>query len=313
MVFALALIPVIGLLLFIYFKDKKEKEPFGLLVILFFAGMGTIITAIIAEALGELILNAVIPSETAINQVLSAMIIVGPAEEIGKYLVLRLITWKNKHFDYSYDAIVYAVFVSLGFAALENIVYVFGKGGLGTALMRMFTAVPGHACFAVFMGFFYSKAKYASITGKKGKCAANKALAMLVPIILHGVYDAIIMGAGATEEEFLAGISLLFWILYVIALFVASFIIVIISSKRDFCIVSLPDKVQTIYRPQVAGNWTCSCGSVNYLHFCPKCGKQRQMNSAWYCPKCGTLSTYNFCGNCGCQKPQTGIPVASRV
>lgn len=313
MIFALALIPVIGLLLFIYFKDKKEKEPFGLLVILFFAGMGTIVTAIIAEAAGEGLLNLLIPSESAIKQVLVAMIIVGPAEEIGKYLVLRLITWKNRHFDYSYDAIVYAVFVSLGFACLENIVYVFGKGGVGTALMRMFTAVPGHACFAVFMGFFYSKAKYASLTNKKGKCAANKALAMIVPIILHGIYDAILMGAGATDEEYLAGISLIFWILYVIALFVGSFIIVIISSKRDFCIVNLPDKVQTIYRPQVAGNWTCSCGSVNYLNFCPKCGKHRQTGSAWYCPKCGTLSTYNFCGNCGCQKPQTVVPVANRI
>ena len=242
MVFALALLPVIGLLLFIYFKDKKEKEPFGLLVALFFAGMGTIITAVIAEALGELLLNVFIPSESAVKQVLVAMIIVGPAEEIGKYLVLRLITWKNRHFDYSYDAIVYAVFVSLGFAALENVVYVFGKGGLGTALMRMFTAVPGHACFAVFMGFFYSKAKYASLTNNKGKCAANKALAMIVPIIIHGIYDAILMGAGASDEDFLVGISLILWILYVIALFVASVIIVIISSKHDFCIVNLPDK-----------------------------------------------------------------------
>ncbi|MBO4682114.1 MAG: PrsW family intramembrane metalloprotease [Clostridiales bacterium] len=313
MAFALALIPVIGLLVFIYFKDKKEKEPVGFLVALFFAGMGSIITAIIAEALGELILNVVIPSESAIKQVLVAMIIVGPAEEIGKYLVLRLITWKSRHFDYSYDAIVYAVFVSLGFAALENVVYVFGKGGLGTALMRMFTAVPGHACFAVFMGFFYSKAKHASLTNKKGKSAGFKALAMLVPIILHGIYDAILMGAGATDEDLIAGVSLLFWIVYVIALFVASFIIVIISSKHDFCIVNLPDKVQTIYRPQVAGNWTCSCGSVNYLNFCPKCGKHRQTGAAWYCPKCGTLSTYNFCGNCGCQKPEPRVPSAVQV
>ena len=309
MLYALALIPVVGLLIFIYFNDKKEKEPFGLLVGLFFAGMGTIVTAIIAELVGGLILGAVFPANTVIGGVLDAMLIVAPAEELGKFLVLRLITWKSKNFNYNYDAIVYAVFVSLGFAAFENVTYVFGSG-IGTAFLRMFTAVPGHACFAVFMGFFYSKAKYASLTNKKGKCAANKALAIFIPIVLHGIYDAILMGAGATDEEYLAGISLILWILYVIALFVGSFIIVIISSKRDFCIVNLPDKVQTIYRPQVAGNWTCSCGSVNYLNFCPKCGKHRQTGAAWYCPKCGTLSTYNFCGNCGCQKPQPRVPSA---
>ncbi len=158
MLFALALIPVIGLLLFIYFKDKKEKEPVGLLIGLFFAGLGSVIPAIILEVIGQLILDAVIPYESAFKAVHLAMIVVGPAEEMGKYVVLRLRTWKNKHFDYSYDAIVYAVFTSLGFAAIENVGYVF-DGGLSTALMRMFTAVPGHACFAVFMGYFYSKAK----------------------------------------------------------------------------------------------------------------------------------------------------------
>lgn len=308
MAFVLALIPVVGLLLFIYFRDRKEKEPFGFLVALFFAGMGTIITAIIAETLGQLVLDAIMPGESVFKQVLDAMLIVGPAEEVGKYLVLRIMTWKSKHFDYSYDAIVYAVFVSLGFAALENIVYVFGSGGVGTALARMITAIPGHACFAVFMGFFYSKAKHAALTNKKGKCAGFKALALLVPILVHGIYDAIIMGAGATSIDVLAGISLIAWVLFVIAMFVVSFILVIISSKRDFCIVNLPEKVQTIYRPQVAGNWTCSCGSVNYLNFCPKCGKHRPTIAAWNCPKCGTLSTYNFCGNCGCPKTIAPVP-----
>ena len=74
------------------------------------------------------------------------MLIVAPAEELGKFIVLRSITWKNKHFNYSYDAIVYAVFVSLGFAALENITYVFGSG-VGTAFLRMFTAVPTKSAF----------------------------------------------------------------------------------------------------------------------------------------------------------------------
>ena len=305
MLYALALIPVVGLLIFIYFNDKKEKEPFGLLVGLFFAGMGTIVTAIIAELVGGLILGAVFPANTVIGGVLDAMLIVAPAEELGKFLVLRLITWKNKNFNYNYDAIVYAVFVSLGFAAFENITYVFGSG-IGTAFLRMFTAVPGHACFAVFMGFFYSKAKYASLTGKKGACAGFTALAMIVPIVIHGVYDAILMGGGSSEIPVLSGLSLVIWIGFVIALFVVSCILIVKTSRNDFCIVSIPDAdgmVQTIYRPSIIGGWTCSCGSVNQLNFCPKCGKQRPMSTTWYCPVCATPSAFNFCGHCGCPRP----------
>ena len=303
MLFALALIPVIGLLIFIYVRDKREKEPMGLLIGLFFAGVGTAIPAIILEAIGELILEAAIPYESAIKAVLLAMIIVGPAEEMGKYTVLRLITWKNKHFDYSYDAIVYAVFTSLGFAAIENIGYVF-SGGLSVALTRMFTAIPGHTSFAVFMGFFYSKAKYASVTGNKSDYKKYNALSMIMPIIVHGLYDAIVMGGLAAEEDLVLGLAFLLWVVYVIALFVVSFIMVIKASKNDFCIVTLPGAFQTVYRPAYLGNWTCGCGTVNQLNFCARCGSQRPYVENWTCPSCGAISVFNFCGRCGCPKPQ---------
>lgn len=303
MLFALALIPVVGLLLFIYFKDKKEKEPKGLLIGLFFAGLGSVIPAIILEAIGELILEAAIPYESALKGVLLAMIIVGPAEELGKYAVLRLITWKNRHFDYSYDAIVYAVFVSLGFAAIENIGYVF-SGGLSVALMRMFTAIPGHTSFAVFMGYFYSKAKYASITNNVSDYKKYNALSMILPIIIHGLYDAIVMGGLAIEAEIVVGLAFLLWIVYVIALFIVSFIMVIKASKNDYCIVNIPGAFQTVYRPFYLGNWTCSCGCVNQLNFCSKCGNQRPFAETWTCPGCGAVSAFNFCGRCGYPKPQ---------
>lgn len=306
MLFALALIPVAGLLIFIYFNDRKEKEPFGLLIALFFAGMGTTVTAIIAEFIGDLILDLIFPYDSIFKGVLSAMLVVGPVEELGKYLVLRLITWKNKHFDHSYDAIVYAVFASLGFAALENVGYVF-QNGVGTALLRMFVSVPGHAFFAVFMGIFYSKAKYASLTGKKKNCGLFKFLAILVPSVLHGIYDGILFGGNATDEVVISGLSLILWIGYIIALFTVSFILIFKSARNDYCIVTLPNEVQTVYRPVIMGSWTCGCGALNNLNFCFKCGRQRPMNTSWYCPRCGTLSAYNFCGNCGCPRPSANM------
>ena len=311
LLFILALIPVIGLLVFVYLKDRKEKEPIGLLIALFFAGMATVITALIGEGVGEAILGVVFPKESVMFQIISAIFVVGFWEEIGKFLVLWLLTWKNKHFDYSYDAIVYSIFVSLGFAALENVAYVFSNG-VGTAVARMISAVPGHACFAVFMGFFYSKAKYASLTKKKGAATKYILLAIIIPVLVHGVYDAILMASGATENA-AAALGIVLWFGYVIAMFVICFILVLRSSKNDFCIITSPEKLQTVYRPSVIGSWTCTCGSVNLMNFCPKCGKQRQLVTTWYCAKCGSPSSLNFCGNCGNPKPVFQPPVQNPV
>ncbi len=311
-IFALALIPVIALLLFIYFKDKTEKEPMGLLIGLFFAGMGTSITAMILELIGESVFNLIFSGVPVLNAFLLAMLVVAPAEEMGKYMVLRLITWKNRNFDYSFDAIVYAVFTSLGFACIENVLYVL-MNGWGTAIMRMFTAVPGHACFAVFMGFFYSKAKYASITGNKSDYSKYNALSMIFPIVVHGLYDAVIFAGTAMDNSLLTGVSFLFWIIFVVAMFVISFVMVHTSSKKDFCIVYLPGGMQTLYMPVTAGQWVCGCGTTNFHNFCSTCGKQRPMEAAWFCPNCGTASVFNFCGRCGTPKPLQAQMVAPMV
>ena len=302
LLFALALIPVVILLVFIFQRDKNEKEPVGLLILLFFAGMTTAVPAFIAEVIGEKIIDLFFPYDSVVKAVIVASLLVGPAEELGKYIVLREITWKNKNFNYSYDAIVYAVFTSLGFAAIENIGYVFG-GGIGTALVRMFTAVPGHACFAVFMGFFYSKAKYAEVTNNRKDRTKYTLLSLFVPILIHGVYDAIAMGSVAADDIILSGLGILTWFGFVIAMFLASVIVVVYASKHDFCFLPLPEQGWFYYRPNMVGSWKCACGSVNQLNFCQTCGRQRPMVNVWNCPRCGTIASLSFCGKCGYQNP----------
>ena len=299
----MSIIPVVIILIFIYKKDKKEKEPLGLLIGLFFAGMATVITALIGEVVGELIFDAIWPYDSALRQFLMAMLIVAPAEELGKYMVLRLITWKNKNFNYSYDAIVYAVFVSLGFAAFENIGYVF-MNGFGTAILRMFTAVPGHASFAVLMGYFYSRAKYASLTNNKSDYSKNIALTILIPIIGHGLYDGIIFGSSTSESILVTLSGIFIWFGFVVTLFVLSIITIVKASKNDFCIVYYPGNVQALYMPSFGGEWICGCGMINSLNFCSRCGSMRpDVGGMWYCPSCGSPSSYNFCGCCGFPKP----------
>ncbi|MDD3163413.1 MAG: PrsW family glutamic-type intramembrane protease, partial [Sphaerochaetaceae bacterium] len=101
-------------------------------------------------------------------------------------------TWKIPDFNYTFDAIVYAVFVSMGFALFENVKYVFGYG-LSVALPRAFLAVPGHMGFAVFMGYFYGRAKVAESRGDaKGK-TLNLILSYVIAVLLHGFYDATAM------------------------------------------------------------------------------------------------------------------------
>ena len=113
---------------------------------------------------------------------------VAVSEEGIKYLLLRFKTWRSPEFNCTFDGVVYAVFLSLGFALWENIHYVLTYG-MSTALARAVTAVPGHACFGVFMGTWYGLAKRASLRGKPGKSLALRILAFLIPTLLHGLYD----------------------------------------------------------------------------------------------------------------------------
>jgi RsiW-degrading membrane proteinase PrsW (M82 family) len=120
-------------------------------------------------------------------QAIMNFIIVAGAEEGFKFLVLKKITWKNRNFDYRFDGVIYAVAVSLGFAALENIMYV-AEGGLSVALPRALLAIPGHCIFGIFMGNYYGMAKQFSMYGE-GREKKYLILAVLHPMLMHGFYD----------------------------------------------------------------------------------------------------------------------------
>ncbi len=302
MLFALALIPPIVLLVIIYFSDRKEKEPFGLLAILFVMGIVSVLPIMIVELLETVVVGLIFPYESEITAVITAFLIAGLVEESFKFLFLWLFTWKNKNFDYIFDAIVYSVFVSLGFAALENVLYVF-QNGFATGILRMFTSIPGHAIFAVVMGVFYGKAKYSAVKGDKKGAARNMVLSIVAPILVHGLYDALLMIGEATYYDAVQVICIILWIGVVIAMYVVGIILVVRTSKKDFCIAVLDDNTQVIYRPTLVGSWTCGCGRTNTGNFCPSCGHQRPMIQKWFCTQCGTESHWNFCGNCGAPKP----------
>ena len=139
---------------------------------------------------------------------------VAAVEEGTKLFFLYRRTWKEPDFNYRFDAIVYAVFVSLGFAAFENVKYVFSYG-LSVALPRAILAVPGHMGFAVFMGIFYGRAKRCADWGNRFGCKWNLVLSYLFPVALHGVYDSCCMtGTGRSTAVFVIFVLVMYLLVF---------------------------------------------------------------------------------------------------
>lgn len=186
----LALLPGILIIIFIFRKDKIEREPVSLIVKLVLFGVLSCIPAIFLELfISEL--GPVYAEGTLTYALYEAFVIAALCEEICKYVFLRLGSWRHKAFDYRFDGIVYGVSVAVGFALLENILYVM-EGGFYTALMRAFLAVPLHAFCGLFMGVAYGAAKRDSIEGNRAKQRKATFMALFVPIMIHGIYDTLV-------------------------------------------------------------------------------------------------------------------------
>lgn len=187
-----AVIPAVFLMRYIYRKDKMEKEPDYLLFNLVVQGVLAALCSIVLESIGEALLPHFISTESSWYVIVLAFLVVAGAEEGTKFFFMKRATWKDPNFNYRFDAIVYAAFVSLGFAAFENISYVFSFG-ITVAPLRAILSIPGHLGFSVFMGFFYGRAKLASDRGEEAACRRNLRLAVLSAVFLHGFYDACAM------------------------------------------------------------------------------------------------------------------------
>lgn len=204
-----ALLPVVILVYYIYHKDKKSPEPTGQLVKAFLWGILSVpLSLCISIPLG---LIGVYPTEATsiLGSVSAAFFGAAIPEEIAKFFMLCLLLRKNPYFDEKMDGIVYAVCISLGFAALENIMYLFSNAEsyLSVGIARAIFAVPGHFCFGILMGYYYSLAKFYPKTPKK-----NKVLILIAPILVHGLYDSILFIINVTPT--ISGILLIVFLVF---------------------------------------------------------------------------------------------------
>lgn len=248
--------PVILLLIFVYNKDKT-KEPLKLLLLLFFLGMISCIPVLFASEFFRVVfpfMNKRLAEYNFLETMLYAFVEVALLEEICKWIMLYAKGYNNQEFDEVYDIIVYAVFVSLGFAFVENLAYVFLKGSLRTALLRAISSVPGHACDAIFMGYFLSLAKQASYKNNKELEKKYIILSIFVPALLHGIYDFCLM----------ANLKLL------IIVFIGFIIFLYILAFNTLKKVSLENKNLVLKH-----SFCKSCGFKVDGDVCPKCGTRQ--------------------------------------
>ena len=185
---AAAVLPAVFLLIKVEREDHLEKESRGLLFSLVAFGIISTAIASLGERIGMVILANIFQQESVLYNFLLFFGVVAFSEEGAKYVLLKRRTWNNPEFNCQFDGVVYSVFVSLGFALWENIGYV-AMYGLGTAVVRAVTAVPGHACFGVFMGTWYGMAKRREGAGDFDGAKRMRVRALLVPAVLHGFYD----------------------------------------------------------------------------------------------------------------------------
>ena len=181
----LSVLPAALLIIFIYRQDKYQKEPFKSLCKAFFGGMLAVVFTIVTVRIIDYTIGLI----PYLNQTVfyDSFITAGIPEELCKFLIFMIFIWNDKNFDEYFDGIVYASFISLGFATVENIMYVM-PGGIGTGIVRALISVPAHFLFGVILGYFLSLAKFNS--DKKGRYII---IGLLIAMAAHGLFDWLLM------------------------------------------------------------------------------------------------------------------------
>ncbi|MBA7471104.1 Protease PrsW [subsurface metagenome] len=181
---SMAIAPAFFLLIYYYKQDKNRPEPKGLIIKVFLIGIGSMVPAILLELVVSRF-EGLFVQWPLLYFAFDAFIVAALSEEYIKLTVVRLAVYNNVNFDEAMDGIVYTVVASLGFACMENILYVL-DGGWTTALLRAFTAVPMHALCSGMMGFYIGQAKFAP-SKQEEKRLQNRGL--WIAIAIHGAYD----------------------------------------------------------------------------------------------------------------------------
>lgn len=186
---AVATLPIFLLLYYFWHKDYGEKEPFYLMKRVFFWGIFAVIPVAFLELILEDMVYSIWAQPPLAYWLAMPFLLVALPEELAKFFVVKKVAYDHHKFNEVMDGISYCIVASMGFAAFENIVYIF-EFGIGTGILRAFTAVPAHALFSGIMGYYIGMAKF-----EKKKQLTNSLLrkGLIAGIFFHGLYDFLLL------------------------------------------------------------------------------------------------------------------------
>ncbi len=198
-----AVLPAALLVLYIYLRDRYQREPIGQILKGVLYGIISAVLAAYLESALQLVGLVTESAATWLGAGWNAFVGAAMPEEATKLLMLWLLLRRNKYFDERFDGIVYACCVGMGFAGTENILYLFGNidSWQSVAVSRAIFAVPAHFMFAVAMGYFYSKVHFREMS------RSYRSLVFVVPVVMHGIYDGLLFVANVSPQ--VAGVILL--------------------------------------------------------------------------------------------------------
>jgi RsiW-degrading membrane proteinase PrsW (M82 family) len=186
--------PSVFLLVFFYLKDRYEPEPRGHVALAFAKGMLAIVPSYLAARGIEMLVGREwLALGGTPARLFETWVMAGGVEEVAKWLLFYGFVYRWSEFDEPLDGVVYGVALALGFATVENVLFVL-KLGIETGLLRAVFAVPAHALFGAAMGFYVGRAKlgrgqWAGVDVTRTERRLRLALALAVPIVFHGLYD----------------------------------------------------------------------------------------------------------------------------
>lgn len=247
----LSILPIYLIGLYFYKKDTI-KEPKKLLKKLFISGILAGIIVIILSFSVFIFFPKFINTENLnnIELLIYCFVFIAFIEEITKWFMIYNISYNQKDFDQYYDIILYSVFVGLGFACFENVIYVLGSNqAFQIAILRSLTAIPGHACFQTMMGYFLSNCKF-KLHGSFNK---NIILSIIIPTILHGIYDYLLLSNNLS--------FVIIYLFFIIGMFIITVVKIKQSVKYD--------------KKRINSNICPNCNSYIEFNYCSNCGYKK--------------------------------------
>lgn len=254
--FVISALPIFLIGYYVYNKDRN-KESGNVLASLFFAGIGSCFLVIVCSLLLGLFIpffNSDVEGLNFWELIIYVFIGIALIEEFCKWVMVYKIAYNNESFDEFYDMIVYSVFVALGFAFLENLLYVY-PGGFITGVTRGLLAIPGHACCGVLMGYYLGLAKINGLNNRDSFRKRYMIYSALVPVLVHGIYDYCLF---IDNDLFL----------FIFYIFIIGLDIYIVRKVK--VVSSISKKIR--YK----NNYCSNCGRVVNSNYCPICGRKNE-------------------------------------